>query len=125
MPTFEKSLKSFNEQYIFLKLISRMINSQKNITIDTGIYEHYNNNSDSICSCCDDAWFDENMDIIEIYGNEDKPISFEDIMDGFKEIRKQLKILNSQRCDKPNYYYEGIKYDKDTDIYSIIWNTQQ
>ena len=96
-----------------LKFARKIIGLEKNITINSNIYEH----------SFDDHLLDKSKDIIEIYGNEDKPIELDDVIDAFKEMKYQFKELTEKDLDGRTYHYEGIHYNNKQKIYEIYWGS--
>ena len=116
-----ESLETFWKYLEFFETITKMMESDEDIIIDTGIYEHYNDNCDVYCECHDDTPLDTNRDIIKIYC-KDGTIILKDIIKAVDKIKKQFEDLQKQRCELPKYYFEEIDYNIDTNTYSIIWN---
>ena len=119
-----ESLETFWKYLEFFETITKMMESDEDITIDTGIYEHYNNNcNDFLINSYDNTLLDTNKDIIKIYC-KDGSIIFKDIIKAVDKIKKQFKDLQ-QRCELPKYYFEEIDYNMDTNTYTIIWNIEK
>jgi hypothetical protein len=122
----DNSVYKFIEYYDFLKIIMRMMDSNKNITIDTGIYKNYNNTCDGICDCFDsdcELLPDEKPDIIKIKC-KNKPLLFEDVMKIFDKIHKQLIKLDKLRCCRPGFFYTGMDYHEQSNICFLKWDTE-
>jgi|SRR5271154_2264972 len=105
---------------VFLKNI---IGSNKNIIIDSGIFKHQlEDERDSL---------DISKDIIKICGSEDKEINVDDVIKVFKKMRNQLDEVDNKLYDKlfakkcyRYYNFDGIKYNRHTKKYQIIWKNE-
>lgn len=107
----QHSLKKFNEQCDFIKLIYEMANSDGDITINTNIYEHYNESLMKRCKYCDriPGSFNTKFDIIRIKNDENL---IKNIMGVFDSMKKQLnKLVDCDDC-KPNYYLTDIQFEE-------------
>ena len=97
-----------------LKLAKKLIGKTENITIDSNIFKH-NFNWDNVLN--------EDEDIIEIFGNDDKEIELDDIIDAFTEMQKQFEVIKKYDLDGRSYAYEGIKYNGERGVYEILWGS--
>lgn len=100
----------FQQSVDTLLFAKSIIGLKKNITIDSGIFKHL----------IDDEPFDESKDIIEIFGNEDKEIDLDDVIEVFEEMQKQFDEIGD---NGRSYYFEGIKCDKSENEYHISWGS--
>lgn len=123
----KKSLETFSNNLDFLKIIFEMMDLEKNIKINTGIYKHYNDYGEYTCHCLSHSneQLDEKLDMIVITYDKNKIVLLENIIKAFDNMQKKIttKLLKI-RCKPPPYYYKGIDYDSDTSVYTIIWDTE-
>jgi len=102
----------FQQSVDTLVFLKNIMGLKKNITIDSGIFKHLL--SDERCL------FDKSNDIIEIFGNEDKEIDLDDVIEAFEEMQKQFDELGDSGR---SYYFEGIGCDKPENGYHIKWGS--
>lgn len=116
----------FNKQSLdAIKFAERIIGRKWNVVINSNIFDH---NYDY------PGLLDKSMDIIEIFGNEDKEIELDDIIDVFKKMQRQFDEMDKKGLNNRSYYYEGIFFDhdeqknrecygKNVETYKIIWGS--
>jgi hypothetical protein len=97
-----------------LKFAKKIVGLDKNVILDSGVFEHNIFDDDNI--------LDKSRDIIEIFGNEDKPIELDDVIDAFKEMNKQFKYMERKNLDGRSYCFEGIHHKKGNK-YEIHWGS--
>lgn len=95
-----------------MMFLKKIIGKNTNVVIDSGIFKHQRYNE----------LLDVSKDIIEIFGNEDKEIDLDDVVDAYNEMQSQFDEISEKNMDDRSYEYERIKYNKVTKKYEIIWN---
>ena len=105
-----------------LEFIKKIIGLKQNITFYSNIYFH-------VSKECD---VDDKEDYYEIYGNDDKEITFDDILDLYNDLQKQFDTIYKIKSDR--YYlfsgydnfddYDHDYGDKNNVIYSIWWRSE-
>ena len=94
-----------------LKLVKVLVGREKPITIDSGIFEHF------------DEDLDLSKDIYEIDGNKNRPIDIDDIYNVFKQMAKQFKYLEDNDLEGRTYFFEGIDYDEKNKQFKLQWGS--
>jgi hypothetical protein len=64
----------------------------------------------------------ESKDIMVIVGSIDKPISFNDIIKTFEKMIDQFEELEEKGLGR-SYAYEGIRFNKKTKMYEMLYGT--
>lgn len=93
-----------------LKLASDIVGLTYNIKINSGIYEH--------CYYEDECEYDITKDIHEIKASIDDPITIDKILNTFKEIQNQFKVVEDSGR---SYFYEGMT--KNNNMWEINWGS--
>ena len=93
----------------------KIIGLKRNIIIDSGIFKHNILDYDHL--------LDESKDIIEIFGNEDKPIELDDVIDAYTEMQNQFNEIKEKSLEGWSYFYEGMTYYPTTGMYHIHWGS--
>ncbi|AUL79841.3 putative orfan [Tupanvirus soda lake] len=96
-----------------LEFANKIVGSTEKITIDSGIYEHDDNNGDE-----SHKPKNSKRDIFVIDGTT-KPIELVDVVKVFQEMQKQF----DNTYDGCSYVFEGLSYNKNKDCYELLWGS--
>lgn len=102
-----------------LKFAKDCIGKTKPITVDSGIFNHFNE-EDSISN--DEQQQEWQNDAKIIKASKTKPIDLDDIIKTFEKMHKQFDGSNKPLDDDRCYFYEGIYKDK-LGNYAISWGS--
>lgn len=106
---------TLNQGLEVLKFAAKIVGLRRNVVIDSGIFKHYFGEGEE--------FLDKSRDMIEIFGNEDKEIELEDVVDAFQEMENQFNELWRNYTRGRSYCYEGIRYNKAKKRYEIMWGS--
>jgi hypothetical protein len=101
----------FRQPLDILKFADQIIGKQSNVLIDTNIYKHLGSPEQD--------HFNVNKDI-HIITPKGEFITLQDIIDTFNKIEEQTNYVDHI---SRSYYYEGLCYDKNNDIWRIQWGS--
>jgi len=97
--------------------LAKKIMGKKSAKINSNIYSHLIGTSDS------EDNFDEAEDIIKIKAKTDAGITINDVLVAFRKMKNQFDKVNDSSQSGRSFYYEGMRYDKNTRTYNLIWGS--
>lgn len=100
-----------------LRLAEELIGKTETIIIDSGIYKHDIFAGEDETDVQRDAR--EARDIHTLRGSKNHPITLFQITDALAAMQEQFKHVSEDR----SYYYEGIDFDPDSNMYMIHWGS--
>lgn len=98
-----------------MELAIDIIGNTQSVRINTGIYQH------QIDDLPDELELGD--DIYSIRGSEDSPITLELINKFIDHLRFQFKELEDHNLDDRTYFYEGLEFNIDKNLYEISWGS--
>lgn len=93
------------------------IRGTESITFDSGIYQHYYELPEEL------EELKEEDDIHILEASKDKPITLQTFINVIYEINEQFTTMKDLRCDGRSYYYEGIRFYTEDNMYHIRWGS--
>lgn len=108
----EDSMRAMND---IVDLILKLVGTTESVIINTGIYNHYGENTTPQLNINEDNYL--------IEATKDNPITILHIKNVTSYILKQYNNLLDKGIDCKSYYYGNIEFDKDKNLYQVYWNT--
>ncbi|XWV25395.1 putative ORFan [Tupanvirus deep ocean] len=96
-----------------LDFAEKIVGSTEKVTIDSGIYEHDDNNGDE-----SHKPKNSKHDIYVLDGTT-KPIELADVVKVFKKMQKQF----DNTYDGRSFVFEGLSYNGKRNCYELLWGS--